>query len=321
MNAFGRVYALHQVLKSRRYPISTADLQTALECSRATIYRHIRELRDDYQAPLERVRGQGYRYTDDAYELPGLWFNEQELEALIVLQTLLTHLDSGFFKARLAPLHRYMQRLLERIHPEGRWRWERLRIIGMHQRTQLSALFPLIARGVLEGQRLRVAYHSRSNDQTSQRDLSPQRLTHYRDNWYLDAWCHKRKALRSFSLDGLREVEPLNTEGLYIDDADLDAHLASAYGIFAGTATKTARLRFSPYIARWVSHETWHPEQTARWLDDGRYELILPYGNDTELILDICRYGPEVEVVAPEELRGKVADSLLRAAHQYARSD
>ena len=318
MNAFDRIYALHHTLKSRRHPVSMRQLQQALECSRATVSRHIRELRDYYRAPLENVSGQGYRYTDDSYELPGLWFNAQELEALIILQTLLANLDSGFLQRRLEPLHRYMARLLENVSPDGPKRWDRLRILGMHRRTQPSKYFPLIAQSVLIGRRLHIDYYSRSDDRVSQRELSPQRLTHYRDNWYLDAWCHKREALRSFSLDGIREVIPLDTECLNLSEEDLDAHYAGAYGIFAGTVTKCAVLRFSPYIARWISAETWHPEQAARWLDDGRYELTLPYGNDTELILDICRYGPEVEVVAPDELRERVADRLRAAAEQYS---
>ncbi|MBI1195637.1 MAG: WYL domain-containing protein [Gammaproteobacteria bacterium] len=318
MKAFDRIYRLHQTLKARRHPVSMASLQQTLECSRATVCRHIQELRDYYQAPLENVPGQGYRYSDDSYELPGLWFNALELESLLVLQTLLANLDSGFLRSRLGPLHHYMQKLLENLDPDGQWRWDRLRILGMHRRRQPSALFPSIAQAVLMGRCLRINYRSRSDDRQSQRDVSPQRLTHYRDNWYLDAWCHTRQALRSFSLDGIREAVPSDAECINLSEADLDAHYASAYGIFAGAVTKCAVLRFSPYIARWISDEAWHPEQTARWLDDGRYELTLPYGNDTELILDICRYGPEVEVVVPDELRERVADRLRAAAEQYS---
>jgi len=55
-------------------------------------------------------------------------------------------------------------------------------------------------------------YVSRSNQKTGQRTLSPQHLTHYRDNWYLDAWCHTKKALRTFLLDNIQKTTALTEE-------------------------------------------------------------------------------------------------------------
>ena len=94
----------------------------------------------------------------------------------------------------------------------------------------------------------------------------------------LDAWCHLRNGLRSFSLDRLHPVEIYDTAARDIADGDLDAHYADAYGIFAGPANQTAVLRFStrrrPLGRRWH----WHPRQQARVLDDGALELRVPYG-------------------------------------------
>jgi len=69
--------------------------------------------------------------------------------------------------------------------------------------------------------------------------------------------------------------------------------------------------------ARRVSQEIWHLEQESRFDEEGHYVLIIPYSNDTELVLDIMRYGPDVEVISPASLRKKVKDNLERAAAQY----
>jgi predicted DNA-binding transcriptional regulator YafY len=45
----------------------------------------------------------------------------------------------------------------------------------------------------------------------------------------------------------------------------------------------------------------------------------LPYKNDTELIQDILKYGPEVEVVAPPELRQKVKQRIKQMLERYYR--
>ena len=57
--------------------------------------------------------------------------------------------------------------------------------------------------------------------------ISPQRLAHYRDNWYLDAWDHGKRALRSFSVDRLRQVQVLDKPAKEISESKLNAHFAS----------------------------------------------------------------------------------------------
>ena len=86
--------------------------------------------------------------------------------------------------------------------------------------------------------------------------------------------------------------------------------LESGYGIFSGADTREAVLRFSPQLARWVSRETWHPEQRSEYDDDGYYLLRVPYSQDTELVMDILKHGTEVEVLEPPELRSKVRQRI-----------
>ena len=179
--------------------------------------------------------------------------------------------------------------------------------------------FQIVAGAVLQRQRLRIDYYNRERDETSRREISPQRLAHYRDNWYLDAWCHQRKGLRIFAVECIREVEPLNKPTRAVADSTLNRELASAYGIFAGKPRATAMLRFTAKRARWVAEEIWHPKQQSGWLEDGRYELRLPYSDDRELLMDILKYGPDVEVVEPESLRNAVKNLLDVAAGQYRR--
>lgn len=69
-----------------------------------------------------------------------------------------------------------------------------------------------------------------------------------------------------------------------------------------------------------MAAERWHPEQVGTLLEDGRYELRLPYAEDTELVMDILRYGAECEVVAPDGLRGRVVEKVREMARMYGAS-
>ena len=165
---------------------------------------------------------------------------------------------------------------------------------------------------------MKLRYYNRGNDTESEREVSPQRLVFYRDNWYLDAWCHLREDLRTFALDAVRSVRVLDRKALEIPETQLHEHYSSAYGIFSGKADFVAVLRFSPERARWVSLEQWHPAQQGLWLDDGCYELRVPYHDARELVMDILRHGSEVEVIGPPPLRDKVISQLREAIHRYA---
>jgi predicted DNA-binding transcriptional regulator YafY len=157
-----------------------------------------------------------------------------------------------------------------------------------------------------------IEYHGRGSNQHSEREVSPQRLIHYRDNWYLDAWCHLRRALRSFSADAIGRVQVLDKPAIDVADTELDEVLGAGYGIFAGREVQWATLRFSAERARWVAAETWHPRQRGRFEADGRYRLELPYADPRELVMDILRHVPEVQVLGPREL-GEAVRERLRA--------
>ena len=168
--------------------------------------------------------------------------------------------------------------------------------------------------------RLTFLYKARSRpaDGERTRSVSPQRLVHYRDNWYLDAWCHERDALRIFALDQMRNPCIASERARDIPEQELDAVLKTGYGIFAGEPERRALLRFRPERAQWVSKEKWHPAQVGEFLSDGSWQLSVPYSKPDELVMDILKHGPHVEVVEPTELRAQVGSLLAEAGVKYA---
>ncbi len=325
MDKFDRIYDLHKILRDRRTPISREDIMHRLECAEPTVYRLVRLLKNQLNAPIEwHEELGGYYYRSDTstgtFELPGLWFNAKELQALIVFDRLLESLEPGLLGEHLAPLTRRVTELLGHKRLGLAEAARRIRVLGMASRPA-GEWFHVLASATLQRKKLRIAYHGRGRDQITERLVSPQRLAHYRDNWYLDGWCHLRKGLRSFAVDRVRNATELEETADARSDEELDEHYASAYGIFAGKANKTAVLRFSAERARWVADERWHPEQAGQFLTDGRYELRIPYRDDRELVMDILKHGSNVEVVAPDTLRDAVAGNLRNALTRYAGKD
>jgi predicted DNA-binding transcriptional regulator YafY len=193
----------------------------------------------------------------------------------------------------------------------------RIRVLAMGARSIEPAHFRTIATAVLSRRRLRIRHNRRQDGDVLEREISPQRLVHYRDNWYVDAWCHKRQALRTFAVDAIDQATVLDKDAKDVSEESLERHFASGYGIFAGADTQEAVLLFNAARARWVSRETWHPRQDGKLQLDGTYLLRFPYSREPELVMDILKYGADVEVLAPESLRTAVAGQHQHAAQLY----
>ena len=323
MSKLDELYRLHRLLDGRRTGIARTDLIGAHGFARSTLSRLIADLRDKLNAPLihDKERG-GYRFdtADGRFALPGLWFTADELLALVTLKHLLANLEPGLLDDHLRPLQTRIDQLLASRHL-GAGEAGRIRLLSMAARHKNPRHFQIVAGAVLQRKRLVIDYYNRERDESGRREISPQRLAHYRDNWYLDAWCHQKKAVRIFAVECIRSVKASDKPARAVAEAILDRELGSAYGIFGGTPTAVAVLVFTAHRARWVADEIWHPKQQSRWLEDGRYELRLPYSDARELAMDILKYGPDVEVMAPLELRKQVKVRLEAAASQYRRAD
>jgi predicted DNA-binding transcriptional regulator YafY len=271
-------------------------------------------------APIEFDRqANGYRYAadDGPGAMPGLWCRESQLRALAIAAAELRALASGPVEEVVAPILAGIEAILTDEptgHPELN---RRIRVLSLAPRTIERQQFRRLAGALLQRHRVRILYHSRSRGETTDRVVSPQRLVYFRDNWTLEAWCHMRHGLRSFEVHRCRLVDVLDETAVDVDDERLDDHLGPAYGIGTGPAERTAVLRFRPAAARWVADERWRGGQRVTFLADGGLELRVPYGNEGELIRDVLRYGADVEVVEPSELREAVKREITEAVMRY----
>lgn len=318
MSTLAHLIGCHRILSGRRTPIAFEELRARLECSTATLKRVLTQLEDDFGAPLIRVRGLGVAYGRSEaapFELPGFWLSAGELTALLVLETLLQGTAPSLLDEQLAPIRDKARKLLGSEGALPDWP-QRLRLLGAGRREAGTA-FAAVASALVRRRQLQVRYRARGTGEDSERLLSPQRLTHYRDRWYLDAYCHTREALRSFAVERLQLLVERAEPAAEIAASELDAALASSYGIFSGAPTATAELVFSAKAARWVADEQWHPAQQSEWLPDGRWRLRLPYHHDEELLMDLLRHGAEVEVLKPAALRKAISQRLKAALAQY----
>jgi predicted DNA-binding transcriptional regulator YafY len=241
------------------------------------------------------------------HELPGMWFSESELHALLASHKLLSGIDQGGLVAR------HTQPVLDRIHQllgidDGSEHplLSRIKVMASTERTVPCRHLEVAATALVQRQRLHISYWSRPSGAKTERELSPQRLLHYRSTWYLDAWCHRAGALRRFAMDAIESMNLLNEKAKDLSVKTVETKLDRGYGICSGDTLHQAVLLFSDEAAQWVRHERWHPGQAGRLHTNGTYELKLPYTDSTELEMDILRHGEHVTVLGDDDLHERI---------------
>lgn len=321
MDRTERFYKIDALLQANRV-VPIDRLLSELEVSRATFKRDLEYLRDRLNAPIEWDRDErGYRYAhvpeQGQHALPGLWFNASEAYALLMMQALLSEMQPGLLKAHIEPLKARLRALIESgAHPASEVE-SRVRLLNVATRPVLDKHFEVVAAALLARRRLEFVYYGRGRDESSQREVSPLQLLHYRGNWYLIAWCHLRTAIRSFAMDAIESATTTANAAKELPKKDVEQFVGRGYGIFSGEQVQWATLRFSPERARWVSRETWHPMQKTNTDSDGHLLMQVPFTDTRELAMDVLRHGCNVQVLSPPELRAFVQGELVNAAKAY----
>ncbi len=330
MDRTERFHIIDQMLNQRQV-VTRQQFLDVLEVSPATFKRDLEYLRDRLGAPIvwDAAR-RGYCYQagmqgdgqpGQSWQLPGLWFNTGEMQALLTMNAWLENLQPGMLSEHIKPLQARIRGLLDQGDHSVEEITRRIRILTQSRIARDSEFFQLVSQALLSRQRLLIRHFNRASGVTSEREISPQRLTYYRDNWYLDSWCHQREAIRSFAVDALQQVEVLPRPAIDRTEQELDRELASGYGIFSGASVQQAQLRFTPARARWVAQEQWHPQQQAYFDEQGYYCLTVPYSQQPELLMDILKHGAEVEVLAPAALRQQVRERIVEMVAVYEKDE
>jgi predicted DNA-binding transcriptional regulator YafY len=323
MSQFERLHRITNLIQARRV-VPFTDLMDELEVSRATLKRDLQVLRDRFNAPIVHDRDAGgYRLgqgnSGPAFELPGLWFSPEEILALMSMYQMLEGTDeSGMLGRHIKPLMTRLTALLDSADQSANEILKRVKLIAVQRRRVEPKHFEVIGAALVKRLRVVIDYYGRTRDRRSEREVSPLRLVNYKGNWYLDAWCHPSDGIRMFSLDSIEGARLTDQKAKEVSLKTVDEELGGGYGIYRGKDLQWATLVFTADAAKWVRAEIWNEQQKGRELDDGRYELRVPYSDPAELELEILRHGENVEVIAPAGLRTRIGKRLAEAARIYA---
>jgi len=320
MNEVSKMNMLLQAFVEKK-KLTPSELRKKLECGRHTIYRTLVRAKSEYGIPIEYDPVEKvYRFEDDQkYSLPLIWFTPKDVMVLLTLLEAFRELPFGIVDSEITPFKERLEKIVNTNPSSLNLLLKSIRILPTHFRRTPKEALSTLCTAISSGKKVKMKYKDRQNENVTERVVSPLQLVRYRDNWYLDAYCHRNDDLRIFSVDRIQEMEILKTKAKKVGKKVLQEFYRTSYGIFAGKPKNKVVLKFSPQISKWVASEEWHPEQKSSFDKNGFYILEFPYSDERELTLDILRYGDDVEVKSPPSLRDKIKEKLKKAYQQYQR--
>jgi proteasome accessory factor B len=117
------------------------------------------------------------------------------------------------------------------------------------------------------------------------------------------------KEMRTFKLERITHAEQMPETYQIPEEFDVNKYLAGAWGIFHSGEPVEVRLRFYPPAAARVKESIWHPSQALSDGPKGSVNMTVTVTGTVEITPWILGWGDAVEILAPQDLRKKIADT------------
>jgi predicted DNA-binding transcriptional regulator YafY len=308
-----RMMRIHRSLADGGYPNQTR-LAAELEVTTKTIQRDLDFMRDRLQLPIEfDPRRNGYHYTEEVEAFPTLQISEGELFALLVAEKALQQYRGTPFEKRLVGALKKLSRSLPDTISLNLSEWEQtISFRTTAEPTVDLGIIDSLSRSTLQRQQLRLRYRKPNTRQTEERTVDPYHLANINGDWYLFAFDHLRRAVRTFAAARIHEAVPTGKSFERPARFALDKHLRDSFGVHSKDGDYSVVIRFEADVADYIREKRWHPSQELRELPDGGVELRLRLGSLGEIQRWVLGWGGSARVIEPPELARTVAQAARR---------
>jgi predicted DNA-binding transcriptional regulator YafY len=308
-----RMLRIHQSLQSGKFP-NASTLARELEVSTKSIHRDIEFMRDRLNLPIEYDAAHfGYHYIGEVSSFPTMQITEGELFALVVAEKALQqYRGTSFEKPLLSAIKKMEQALPDTIS---------LNLADIEQtisfRTRAEQIldlkiFDVLAKAAARREQIELAYRKPGQTKPEARIVDPYHLANINGEWYLFAYDHARKDIRTFAPARIKSVKPTGKTFARPQKFSLEKRLRDSFGVHSGQGEHEVVIRFNPRAADYVREKKWHESQQLRELKGGGVELKLKLSSLAEIERWVLSWGGDAEVLKPREL----AETVRQAARK-----
>jgi proteasome accessory factor B len=308
-----RMMRIHDAIQSGKFP-NAAQLAKELEVSPKSVQRDLEFMRERMKFPLEYDKNRwGYYYTKDVGSFPAFTVTEGELFAVLVAEKAMhQYRGTNLEKPLLSAFRKLAASLPETIslHMAD---WEQsISFRSSAEPISNLEVFDQLARAAAEGRQLALQYRKPGSGAAENRAVDPYHLANVNGDWFLFAYCHLRKDIRTFVPSRIVSVEETGTRFQRPRDFSIENALRDSFGVHSGKAEHKVVIRFNELVSDYIREKKWHSSQQLKNLSNGGVELTLRLSSLVEVQRWILSWAGNAQVVAPEELKKAVQQAGAR---------
>jgi len=301
-----RMLRIHQALQAGGFP-NASQLAREAEVSTKTIHRDIEFMRDRLNLPVAfDASRNGYAYTGEVSAFPTMQITEGEIFALVVAEKALQQYRGTSFEKPLLSAIRKMEQALPDTISLNLADIERTISFRTRAEPILNLdIFDALAKAVAQRQQLELHYR-KPGQPAEKRLVDAYHLANINGEWYLFAYDHARKDLRTFVPARIQSVKPTGKTFERTQNFSLEKRLRDSFGVHAGEGEFEVVIRFNPRAADYIREKKWHASQVLRDLKGGGAELRMKLSSLAEVERWVLSWGGDAKVLKPKELVASV---------------
>jgi predicted DNA-binding transcriptional regulator YafY len=308
-----RMLRIHQALQNGHYP-NANKLAAEIEVSTKSIHRDLEFMRDRLGLPLEyNFEHKGYYYTEEVSSFPTLQITEGELFALLVAEKALQQYRGTTFERPLLSAFQKMASSLPDTISLNLADWEQTISFRMRAEPVLNLeIFDTLAKAVAQRAQLELTYRKPGQRETELRVVDPYHLANINGEWFLFAWCHLRKDIRTFVPARIKAVASTGKTFVRPQKFSLEKRLRDSFGVRSGNEQFDVVIRFNEIVADYIREKKWHDSQQLKEIKQGGVELRMKLSSLAEVERWALSWGGNAVVVSPPELAKAVKSAAQR---------
>ena len=294
---------IHQAIQAGGYPNATT-LASQLEVCTKSINRDLEFMRDRLELPIQYdAKRFGFFYTEHVKSFPALQITEGEIFALVVAEKALQqYRGTSFERPLLSALKKMEQSLpdtlslsLDDVAQTISFRTRAEPVLDLQ-------IFDVLAKATAARRQLELTYRKPGQPHPEQRVVDPYHLANINGEWFLFAFDHLRKDLRTFVPARIKAVRPTGVTFERRQAFSLDKRLRGSFGVQSGQGEFEVVIRFNERVAEYIREKKWHDSQQLREIKQGGVELRLQLSSLAEVGRWVLSWAGDAFVVRPPEL-------------------
>jgi proteasome accessory factor B len=314
-----RMMKIHQAIQSGKFPNATS-LASELEISTKSIHRDLEFMRDRMELPLEYNKARnGYFYTQEVTAFPTLQITEGELFALLVAEKSLQQYRGTTFEKPLVSAFKKMASSLPDTVSLNLAEWEQTISFRTSAEPILNLeIFDALAKATSQRQQLKLAYRKPGKKETEQRLIDPYHLANINGEWFLFAYDHARKDIRTFVPARIQSLEKTGKTFARPQKFSLEKRLRDSFGVHSAEGEFNVVIRFNDQVADYIREKKWHEFQQLIELKSGGVELRLKLSSLSEIERWILGWAGNAVPIQPAKLVQSVKIAAQKILKTFA---